>query len=455
MPPPSTSRAEPFRNYFSWPEIGFFSIVYLVAITHGLVMTLVLVGLLIWSVTGATQAIMAMTFVALIKFSNGAVVSFSPYAMVLFWLITMAACARLYLSVRRLSMSFVLLVSFALVSILVSIMVSKAVDVSIMKVVSFFIVSSALLIVSDSLKAEDVQKLQRWFFSVALVIAVLSLMTLPFPSIGFRKVAGSLQGMFVHPQTAGMFYVPFASWLITRIFLERVRYLPQWVLGMSVLFAGMIIASGARTAMLATFVGVGLTLMIVLFKGKSGPTYRSRGEIMGFTLIMFSLSLVILLSGVLKEELEAIAFKGDDEGSFSEAFESSRGAGVSAHIQNFLDAPLTGHGFGVYRQGVRGGEKRIKRFLGVPISASAEKGIVFTSVLEEVGIVGALLFYLLLISIVGTATKSFNPAALAMVIGTIAINFGEAVIFSANGMGLFIWLIIGFALARARIKSVA
>lgn len=205
--------------------------------------------------------------------------------------------------------------------------------------------------------------------------------------------------------------------------------------------------------MLATFVSVALTLIIVLVKGGSRPGSRSRGQIVGFSAVMLILSAAILISGVLREEIEAVVYKGDEEGSLEEAFESSRGAGIDAQIRNFLDAPLTGHGFGIYREGVR--EDRVVRFLGIPLSASAEKGVAFTAVLEETGIFGGLFFYALLISIVARAARSDTPGVLAMSIGTIAVNFGEAIIFAIGGMGLFMWLILAFSLARARLKPVS
>jgi hypothetical protein len=279
-------------------------------------------------------------------------------------------------------------------------------------------------------------------------MAALSVLTLPFSGVAFNKVAGALQGMFSHPQSAGVFYVPFAAWFITRIFLERWAVLPRWVIALAVLFAGMIVASGARTAMLATFVSVGLALLIFLIKGRTSPANRTRGQVIGFSMAMLGLALGILFSGVLNEEIESIVYKGGEgEGSLTEAFQSARGAGVAMHIENFLDAPLTGHGFGVYREGVR----KVTRFMGIPISASAEKGIVFTAVLEEVGAIGGLLFYGLLISIIAAAARGNTPGVLAMVIGTIAVNFGEAIFFATGGMGLFMWTVIGFGLARARV----
>jgi hypothetical protein len=445
-------RQEIFSDFFYWPAIKLFGLLYLVGISNGIVMTLVLIGLLVWSLKGPTQAIMAMSLVAMYKFSNGAVASFSPAATVLFWAIAMAASARLFIAARRVNPPFVFAFAFATFAAVVSLAVSKAPDVSVLKAVSFFMVSGGLLLASQSLKVSEVLWLQRWFFSLALVMAVLSLLTVPFPSIGFRKVAGSLQGMFGHPQSAGVFYAPFAAWFIARVFVEPVGRLPRWVPLMAVLFAGMIIASSTRTAMLATFVAVATTLVVVLVKGRVAPTTRTRGQIMGFTAVLGALSLIIIFSGVLQEELESIAFKGDDTESLGEAFASARGNGVAQHIENFLDAPLTGHGFGVYRHGVRWDEKRIKRFMGIPLSASTEKGIAFTAVLEEVGIFGALLFYALLIAIIRAMTRGTSLGALAMVMAAIAANFGEAVIFATAGMGLFLWLIIGFGLARARVR---
>ena len=394
---------------------------------------------------------MAMSLVALFKFANGAVASFSPYATVLFWLITMAASARLYRSARRVSLPFVLLLSFTLVAGVLSAVVSKAPDVSVMKVVSFFIVSSAMLLASQVLRDSEVWSLQRWFFSIALVMANLLAADHSVPCGRIPDGADGLAG-HVQPPAGGGGLFRAVRLVVHREDLPGPIPLPAAVAaGIAVLFAGLIVASGARTAMFATFVSVALTLVIVLVKGRTGPTARSRDEILGFTFVLCAMSLVLILTGALKEELQSVVFKGDDTENIDEAFASSRGAGMAQQIQNFLDAPLTGHGFGVYREGVRGGEAGVKRFLGIPISASAEKGIVFTSVLEEVGIVGALLFYALLVAIVAAVAKGPSAGALAMVIGSIAVNFGEAVIFSTGGIGLFMWLIIGFGLARARV----
>lgn len=450
----TSAQVEQFGDFFSWRAVRLFAVLYLVGISNGMVMTIVLVGLLIWSLTGTRQAIMAMSLVAMYRFTNGAIAGFSPFGNVLFWIVAIAASARLFWGARGMTAPFAWVTLFAFVAAALSVMVSKAPDVSLMKVISFYVVSSALLLASTSMRAADVAWLQKWFFSIAIVVAALSILTAFVPSIGFRKVAWSLQGVFNHPQAAGVFFAPFAAWFAARVFVEPVRFLPRWVLALAGLFAGMIIASHARTAMLATFVAVGLTLVVLLVKGRTGPHTRSRGQLAGVVVVLALLSSVILASGVLNEELESLVKKGDDAQSVTEAFESSRGAGMAQHIENFLDAPLTGHGFGVYRLGVRGGDAHIKRFLGIPLSASTEKGIAFTSVLEEVGIVGGVLFYGLLFSIVRAMARGQSLGTLAMVVAAIAVNFGEAIIFAAGGLGLFMWLIVGFGLARSQFGAV-
>lgn len=110
-------------------------------------------------------------------------------------------------------------------------------------------------------------------------------------------------------------------------------------------------------------------------------------------------------------------------------------------------------GFGVYEFGVFGGEERVVRVFGIPLSAPAEKGFAFTAVLEETGIFGALLFYSLLLGMIRVAFKDPAPETAALMLGAVFVNFGEAVIFSPGGLGLYVWIVIGLALAQSRTNA--
>jgi hypothetical protein len=441
-----------FRDFFGWREMGLVAGIFAAGISHAAVATGVLLGLLVWAATGPVAAFKALTMVALIKFANPVLASVAPGAGALNWLITIVACLRLLQSARQASRPFLLVLAFCLVAAVTSLIASASPDISAMKVTVFFLVASAVVLAATGLTREDVRALQRWFFSAALVMAGLSLLTVPMPGVNYYQAG--FQGIFRHPQSTGVFFVPFVSWLIARLFLEKLSDLPKWVPAVAVLFAGLIVASGARTAMLAAFLGVGATLLWVLLQPARFPAAgprRERGEIIGFTTGMLILAVVVVLFGGLKDELESVALKGESVESLGEEFQSSRGAMIKAHVQNFLDAPLTGHGFGVFREGAR----NVERFLGIPISASAEKGVAFTSVLEETGLFGALLFYALLATIFVAVARGGDPPVLAMAFGAVLVNFGEAVIFAPGGMGLFMWVLVGFALARARAGEAA
>jgi hypothetical protein len=206
--------------------------------------------------------------------------------------------------------------------------------------------------------------------------------------------------------------------------------------------------------MLATFLAVILTVIVHLFRSKSRSLRKGFANIAG---VVFGLVLLITVAsiwtGAVRDLVEEIVFKGSGTTTVEDAFAQSRGAGVKEQLENFSKAPLTGYGFGVYPFGVLGGEKSIARFLGFPISAPAEKGFAFTAVLEEVGIIGGLLFYGLVVSMARRAAKSSRPEILAMFLGAILVNFGEAVIFSPGGIGLFMWLVIALSLASARFDA--
>lgn len=438
---------------WSWQDALLFAAIFLVAVANKHLMTGVLVGLVIWAFTGARQAFYAMSLIAIIRYANPGFASFSAFASILMWLAMMVGSARIYLSLSRFPASYYWLLSFSIVSIIVSAAASTIVDVSVMKVVSFFIVSSAVLAGSESLPRDDVLRLQRWFVSAVIVIAALSLSTLLSPAIAYRLNGTGFQGVFAHPQHLGVILAPFVSWGLVRTFNNRTVTMSPPQLFILLIGIVIIVMTRARTAMLATFVAVLLTTVVHLLRDQRVSGRKEFGQIMGVAGAVLLAAVIGLSTGGGAALFEEIAFKGSGTTDLEEAFEQSRGAGVSQQLDNFSDAPLTGHGFGLYRFGVLGGEANIVRVWGIPISAPVEKGFAFTAVLEEVGIFGALLFYGLLISMARRAAGAARPEILALLLGAILINFGEAVIFSPGGIGLFMWLVIGLSLASARLDE--
>jgi O-antigen ligase len=142
--------------------------------------------------------------------------------------------------------------------------------------------------------------------------------------------------------------------------------------------------------------------------------------------------------------------KGQNE-KIEDAFYHSRGANIKTQWENFLASPLLGHGFGVYPGGIP--EKKIVYFMGIPISASTEKGFLPTAALEETGIVGALLLMALLISLGRQVYRQYDPRWLAMYFACLFVNFGESVFLSSGGLGLFFWILIGLCTRGSSLRK--
>jgi hypothetical protein len=137
--------------------------------------------------------------------------------------------------------------------------------------------------------------------------------------------------------------------------------------------------------------------------------------------------------------------KRSGEQEIGAAFKASRGYGIESQWKNFLDAPLTGHGFGVYPDGVF--PSGVTKIWGIPISAPVEKGFVPTAVLEESGLFGAFAFAGIIVSLWLGAWRSGDPLRIATFVSCVGVNVGEAIILSPGGIGLHIWVLMALAAA--------
>lgn len=443
-----------FGGYFSLRDAGLFAVLYVISVAHAATMTVVLLGIIPWTMMGVRQAYFAMSFICVLRFANTGFAKFSPWASILFYVIMIIGSMKLYASARNVTAPVILLLLFCMVACITSIQVSKVPDVSVMKAISLLIFVSALLLSSSSLSADDVDILLRWFFSLMCVVGILSIMTAPFPGIAYKLGGVGFQGIFSHPQQLGVMFAPFVAWSIARAFINRNIQPRPFEYVCLLVGIGLIVMSRARTAMLATFISVAIATIVHQFRSPQTSDRKGAGQIAGLIVasVLF-ISMAIALTGGVGGLVEEVVFKGSGTETVEDAFQQSRGAGVAEHLHNFADAPFTGHGFGVYRNGVMGGEANIVRVFGLPISAPAEKGFAFTAVLEEVGIIGASIFYILIFVLATKAARSPRPEVLAMLLGAILINFGEAVIFSPGGIGLFMWMIISIVVAAGRLDG--
>jgi len=130
-----------------------------------------------------------------------------------------------------------------------------------------------------------------------------------------------------------------------------------------------------------------------------------------------------------------------------ELYDKSRGLIVQKSISNFKNSPVIGNGFGVGSDITRFSPNNVYFFgINIPIGASIEKSFIITALLEEVGILGTILFFVFIIFISIPIIITKNIALELMYFTAIFTTFGEMTIFSSAGIGLYIWLFIGMAM---------
>jgi O-antigen ligase len=203
--------------------------------------------------------------------------------------------------------------------------------------------------------------------------------------------------------------------------------------------------SEARTAGLALVLGV--VASVLVSSSLSGipirkllPGLASRRLL---SLALMSVIGVVLAAPVLSDRISTYLLKRSGSTSLVEAADASRGEFVDTMIENIEQHPLTGIGFGIASDP---STMRIDRdpLLGLPTGAAIEKGVLPFAVIEELGIIGALLVLAWLWMLVRRGARS-GVFALSVLTIVLLTNFGEATLFSPGGMGLLPLILLTWA----------
>ena len=115
-------------------------------------------------------------------------------------------------------------------------------------------------------------------------------------------------------------------------------------------------------------------------------------------------------------------------------------------LENIRADPFVGLGFGIASDP---SSMSVQKVFGIPISAVVEKGVTHISVVEELGLIGAL-FVIYWIALIIFNAFGAQLAQLGLVLSIVLLNFGEAALFSAGGSGLLQILLLGYASYRMR-----
>jgi hypothetical protein len=286
-----------------------------------------------------------------------------------------------------------------------------------------------------------------WFTGMWVAVVLLSIPTLFDRSIGYARDDMGFQGILFHPQTLAVFLTPLFCWLMGRYVLDKYK-LSYFIIFILFWVIAFIFLTLARTAITAIVISL-LSLILfsnhfrhkffVLFKGIKGISY-------------FLLLVVLFYIASSSDYISNFIYKQSEADGIADAFHLSRGFRLILAWENFINHPIFGIGFGVtfeeYFTPV------YDTLTGLPISATVEKSLLPIVLLEEVGIIGLILFFPFMYRILRMSKSLSDVSFYFVVVSCFFVNIGEAVLFSIAALGLYLWLIIGWALSWSNYKKI-
>jgi hypothetical protein len=401
-----------------------------------------MVGKTQWAVAGFNLALLGL--VANVAFVTKTVI----------W--TFARFANLFLFAGRFTFAgsdgrwmrlppYLWLTAFCAVAALCSLISGYFVQIALLKVLSFWVATTGFFAAISTIRKAQLDTTE-WFVSQALAVCGLAALSLVL-GVGanfkqYADQAGYYNLAFYHSQTMG----PGAAFLITYcgcVFLFA-RHQNRWVcLPIIGFLLYCLILTGSRT-------GAGTLLLAAATAFLAAMTWRrSRTRRLRLNVSRTGLIIAILLAGVafagfdlaaggrLTRRLAGFAGKkaGEVESlSVDDAIASRKGVAESSW-NNFLRSPVTGIGFQVSYD-----EKFVRG--ATLFTAPIEKGFLPTALLEEVGVVGTLVFIGFIVSMFAWLYRERNVSGLTMFVALLASNLGEASFFSVAGHGGFGWMML-------------
>jgi hypothetical protein len=196
---------------------------------------------------------------------------------------------------------------------------------------------------------------------------------------------------------------------------------------------------------------------MVVFFTVATFTFDILGKIRGYLLFVILVLVSYLFSiggfNFINKVLDKRGVEVENLNGVNEMY-ASRGQLAEPSILNFYQYPIFGIGFGVPS------ESTIKNFdyknrwgityfpgTKIIISYPVEKGVLYTMVLEELGIIGFVVFFFIVLRAI-----SFRSYKLLLIVPILLLSLGEASLFSLGGVGIFGFTILSICVLNAKIN---
>ncbi|WP_089957947.1 O-antigen ligase [Limnohabitans sp. 2KL-3] len=403
-----------------------------------------------YALLGRSQAIKALALSWLFSMLNPTLVAATTFASTGRFLIIGAAAlsvlsrSGLLGKNRQISLMTFATLILGLLLVVHSLVVSPFADVSILKAISWTLVTTTLLAAWGALNVNERAVLTNQMFNGLILVLICSLPLLALPQ-GYSRNETGFQGVLGHPQAFGPTMALLGVWAAAGMLGDR---RPPW---WRVLLTGacllLIVLSEARTAGVGMVLGFAMAVVLVPILS------RQRIRVMFHGLRSPRLYIVLtgaviggLLSGVaLTDRIGSYIDKRGGGGSVLDAYQTSRGALLNTMVDNIEANPWKGIGFGIASNP---SEMIIEResVFGLPSGAPIEKGVLPYQVAEEVGLLGVV-FVLLWLGMAIKRASRVSVTSLAMALTVLMLNMGESTFFSPGGMGLMPLILFTWAVS--------
>ena len=353
-------------------------------------------------------------------------------------------------STNRRNILFKYLSYFFLYTLLINILNPNYLNksISILKLISFYSTTSVIVLAFSMIN--DTKKITSWMMSMGFVGIFHSFIILIFfknYGIWSTHQGGELfSGAFLHPNTTGTVLIPFLILYLYESIMSKSNGLKKYYYPSLVAVIIMLIyLSKARGTLAGFFIAILITIIVAFFSKNMKKEMKFILN-SNFYILLFLMFTALVFFSTFQQMISELILKGTiyDSSDLSSIFLASRGGFILASFQNFLSNPFFGIGFGVPSI-IEYSNIVYDPIFNLPISAPVEKAFFFSALLEEMGIIGTLIFLIFYFKMTMVFYKKINLFFLLLLYFSIlTLSIFEFYFFSMGTLGSFNWLWIGF-----------
>ncbi len=418
------------------------------------------IALTLWAIRDVDGAIQSLSLLMLAVFANNQIGEEHTSILTARWGLLFIAWVRIYQgwSVRRIPMPlwafpFAVFVLAAAAFTLSN--VAPVRNTSLLKLCTFSMgVTAPLFAFSASRKSSGYW--WNWWFTIYCVVIVGSV-PLMFVPQGYKAESRLFMGVLWHSQTFGVYLAPLTAVLGLR--LATGMPLSRLGKGAAILGCAELLLSGCRTALCAMALGLaGLAACALWLRPELRRTFlRDRVMACVAAIIFGGVALLAWPGSGASDYFMRFLAKSDLLGDLGltdvrESLEASRWDQIQNTIDVIKDNPLMGVGFGLStKEEVSEGVTKDELF-GLTVSAPTEMGFLPLALTAQLGVIGLVPIVIFLAVLLHPIVKRGSPEEILILGTALSVNIGEMIFTATGGLGLQMWLLVGFCYALSEMR---